>query len=164
MISQDFLPDCLRASVVLRELERGDVDKMMGYFESLGEHTREFFHPHPFDLAHAEEICADDNANSYRIVAECDERIVGYAWFTPWKEAPYCTVGIGIADDWQGQRLGGALMDALGAEARERKLPGLRLTVYKTNDRGVRLYKSKGYRIVGEDGPQYVMDLVLDQT
>lgn len=159
---QGLLPAGLRDSVVLREVNCGDIDRMVEYFESLGEQSRGFFHPHPFDREHAEDICRDDNPGAYRVVAEYDGRIVGYAWFNPWKHSPYCTVGIGVSDDFQGKRLGGALMDALEAEARARKLPGLRLTVYKTNERGVRLYASRGYQIVGEEGPQHVMELALD--
>jgi ribosomal protein S18 acetylase RimI-like enzyme len=161
---QGFLPESLRESVVLRELECSDVDRVVGYFESLGEDTRGFFHPHPFDREHAEKICRDDEPGSFRVVAESDGRIVGYAWFSPWSKSPYSTVGIGISDDFQGQRLGGALMDALTAEAKKRNVPGLKLTVYKNNERGIRLYASRGYRIVGEDGAQHVMDLVLDET
>jgi ribosomal protein S18 acetylase RimI-like enzyme len=159
---RDLLPPDLRESIVLRELNCGDTDRMMEYFESLGDQSRSFFHPHPFDRQHAEEICSDQATGAYRIVAESNGRIVGYAWFNPWKQSPYRTVGIAISDDFQGRGLGGALMDALEAEARRTQVPGLRLTVYKTNQRGVRLYSSRGYRIVGEEGPQHVMELRLD--
>ena len=158
------MPPALKDSVVLREVECGDVERMIEYFDSLGERSRGFFHPHPFDAERAQEICGDKTPGAYRIVAECEGRIVGYAWFNPWKQSPFCTLGIAISDDFQGRGLGGALMDALEAEARARKLPGLRLTVYRTNERGVRLYVSRGYRIVGEEGPQHVMELSLDEA
>lgn len=160
---QRFLPESLRDSVVLRKLRCDDADKIEGYFKSLGEDSRGFFHPHPFDREQAEKICQDTEPGVYRIVAETGGRIVGYAWFSPWNESPMSAVGIGISDDFQGRRLGGALMDALTAEAKARKLPGLVLTVYKTNERGVRLYTSRGYRIVGEQGPQHIMELAFDE-
>jgi ribosomal protein S18 acetylase RimI-like enzyme len=158
---EHLLPDNLRGTVVLRQPCPDDVEKMLGYFESLGNDTRAFFHPHDFDLEHAKAICGDTNPDCYRVVAEQNGEIVGYAWFAALKNWKYPTVGIGISDHFQGKRLGGALMDALAAEAKQRGLPGLSLTVYKQNERGIRLYASRGYRIVGEDGPQHVMELVL---
>ena len=161
---EQHLPDNLRvAHVVLRRLCPDDVEKMLGYFESLGDDTRAFFHPHDFDLEHAKAICEDTNPDCYRVVAEQDGAIVGYAWFAQAKDWKFPTVGIGISDHCQGKRLGGALMDALRAEAKERGLPGLSLTVYKQNERGIRLYLSRGYKIVGEMGPQHVMDLVIKE-
>lgn len=160
---QHFLPEDLRCAVTLRKLSREDVERMIEYFDSLGETSRHFFHPHDFDRDNAERICCDTGSGSYRVVAEFGGRIVGYAWFTPNKEAAFATVGIGISDAFQGRKLGGALMDALTAEARARGLAALRLTVYKDNERALRLYSSRGYRIVGEEGPQHVMDLIFDQ-
>ncbi len=161
---QEFLPEDLRSSVTLRAAGPDDVERMMRYFESLGETSRGFFHPHPFDREHSESICCDTNADTYRVVVVSDDDIVGYAWFGPSSRSPYPMVGIGVSDAFQGRRLGGALMDALTAEARARNLPGLRLTVYKNNERAVRLYTSRGYRIVGEEGKQHVMDLVLGEN
>ena len=148
---------------MLRRLSPDDTDKMMGYFESLGDDTRAHFHPHPFDLEHARSTCEDTTPECYRLVAEQDGKIVGYAWFAPAKDWKYPTVGIGISDNSQGKRLGGALMDALTAEAKQRGIPGLSLTVYKQNERGIRLYSSRGYKIVGEQGPQHVMDLIIEE-
>lgn len=134
----------------------------MRYFGSLGEVSRGFFHPHPFDREHAESICSASSPDIYRIVAEAGGEIVGYAWFAPSPMSPYPVVGIGVSDGFQGRGLGGALMDALSAEAVARGLAGLRLTVYKDNERGMRLYTSRGYVVVGEEGRQHVMDLVFD--
>lgn len=159
---QRLLPEELRGCVTIRELRRDDVERVVAYFASLGEQSRHFFHPHEFDRENAERICSDTASGSYRIVAECSGRIVGYAWFTPGRDASLATVGIGISDDFQGRKLGGALMDALIAEAASRCFAVLRLTVYKDNERGIRLYTSRGYRIVGEEGPQHVMELVLN--
>ena len=156
-----FLPEELRGEVVLRLPEADDVESMLSYFESLGEASRGFFHPHPFDRENAEKICADCPADAYRVVAECAGKIVGYAWFGPTKGSEYPSVGIGISDAFQGKRLGGALMDCLSCEARRRGLPGLRLTVYKNNERGIRLYGSRGYRIVGEEKGQHVMEVLF---
>lgn len=158
----DFLPEELRGQVCLRTPVQGDTHKCMDYFSRLGEVSRGFFHPHPFDLEHAELICRDDNPDEFRVFAEHEDRIVGYAWFGVSSRFKLPVLGIGVSDDFQGRRLGGALMDSLAAEARRRGLPGLCLTVFKTNERGVRLYSSRGYRIAGEKGEEHVMELEFD--
>lgn len=159
---RECLPDNLKEIIVLRKLTSDDTERMFCYFNSLGEATRAFFHPHPFDRESAERICADANSDVFRVVAVFEDRIVGYAWFGPQKDSPLSAVGIGISDDFQGKRLGGALMDVLANEARARKIPGLKLTVYKNNERGIKLYSSRGYKVVGELGPQHIMELELD--
>ncbi len=156
-----YLPEALVGSVKLRQPNADDVELILGYFDTLGDLSRRFFAPHPFDRENAEKICRDESECWYRVVAELDDRIVGYAWFAPFQEEPYPVVGIAISDDFHGRRLGGALMDVLTAEARARKLAGLRLTVFKDNDRGIRLYRSRGYVIVGDRNQHHVMDLNL---
>jgi ribosomal protein S18 acetylase RimI-like enzyme len=158
-----FLPDELRGSVILRAARCDDVERILDYFESLGETSRGFFHPHPFDRENAERICRDTSHCWYRVVAESDGRIVGFAWFAPWKDHECPVVGIGISDDFQGRRLGGALMDALIAEAKRRGLPGLRLSVYPQNERALKLYTSRGFRIVGQERKEHAMELRFDQ-
>jgi len=156
-----FLPATLTGGCRLRPLGPNDCDRMMDYFAGLGEVSRGFFHPHPFDRENAERICRDDDAGTFRLVAESEGRVIGYAWFSRASEG-HATVGIGIADAYQGRGLGRSLMEALTAEARRRQLPGLRLTVYEDNERAVELYSSCGYRVVGREGRQHVMDLVLE--
>jgi len=158
-----FRAEELRTTVTLRRPRCDDVQKVLDYFESLGEASRGFFHPHPFDRENAERMCREDSHSWYRVVAEADGRIVGYAWFAPWKDHQCPTVGIGISDEFQGRHLGGALMDALIDEAKERGLPGLRLSVYPENERALKLYTSRGFRIVGKHRREHMMQLDLEE-
>lgn len=158
-----FVPDELKGEVNLRVPSQDDTDKCLDYFARLSEVSRGFFHPHPFDLEHAEHICQNDNPDEFRVFAEYEGKIVGYAWFGISNRFRFPVLGIGISDDFQGRRLGGALMDSLAAEAKRRGLPGLCLTVFKTNERGVKLYTSRGYRIVGEKGEEHVMELEFEK-
>jgi ribosomal protein S18 acetylase RimI-like enzyme len=58
-------------------------------------------------------------------------------------------VSVGIDAAWRGRGAGRALLEALIAEARERGLPGLSLSVEEENTRARRLYRSLGFVDVG---------------
>lgn len=152
-----FLPDDLRAEVTIREVRPQDAQLLVEAFARLSERSVAFFHPHPFDRANAERIAETAGAPNLRLVGVSGGRVVGYAFFEP-SDADVPVVGIGVADEFQGRKLGGALMDALAAGAKARGWPGLRLTVFKTNERALRLYISRGYRIIGERGEEWIME------
>ncbi len=128
---------------------------MLDYFSGLSESSKAFFHPFPFDKEHARLAC-QTGQQSYKLVAVVDRRIVGLAWFDE-REVGLPMVGIGIIDRYHGRGVGRRLMVALHAEAKRRGLAGLELTVFKTNDRAISLYKSLGYNIFGEKGPEHRM-------
>ena len=156
------MPENLRGEVTLREMTADDADLVENYFGRLSEQTVAFFHPHPFDRANAERVAATTAAPNLRIVAVFEGRIVGYAYFEPSRNSEMPTLGIGVSDDFHGKRLGGALMDALAGGAKERGWPGLRLTVFKDNERALRLYLSRGYKIIGDHkGREWLMEMTF---
>jgi len=155
------LTDDSAKGIVVRNVTSEDEEKMVAYFESLGQASRDFFHPHPFDRENARRVCGSTDRQTFCVVAEHEDRIIGYAWFGMSEKSPYPMLGIGISDNAQGKGLGRILMDTLIEEARRRNHAGLRLTVYPNNDRAVRLYTNCGFKIVGEKGQEHVMDLVF---
>lgn len=59
--------------------------------------------------------------------------------------------GIFVAEEARGQGIGGALLDAVCAEARKRRLSRVRLDVINTNPRARALYERAGFDAVSEE-------------
>ena len=106
--------------------------------------------------------------HKYDLLA-CDENAV-IGWGFLWDLKSECpTLGLGIADGWQGQGLGRVFMEALLGEARQRALPHVTLTVVQDNARAIDLYARQGFvrrdEFVAEDGLAYYrMTLELEPT
>jgi len=77
-----------------------------------------------------------------------DERDRGYGWVAD--DVP--ELSMGVAPAHRGRGLGGQLLDALVADAREAGLPGLSLSVEDGNDRARALYEHRGFVLAGRDG------------
>jgi putative acetyltransferase len=95
---------------------------------------------------------------SRSLVAEVDGRVVGNLGLTP--EGPdrrkhVASIGMAVHDDFQGQGVGTALMEAM-IELAERWLgvSRIELTVYTDNAPAVALYKKFGFEIEGT-APRY---------
>ena len=58
--------------------------------------------------------------------------------------------GMSVKKEYWGQGIGGKMVDALIAWAKDSPVTKINLTVRVDNERGVRLYKSKGFMIEGE--------------
>jgi putative acetyltransferase len=97
---------------------------------------------------------------SRSLVAEVDGRVVGNLGLTP--EGPdrrkhVASIGMAVHDDFQGQGVGTALMEAM-IELAERWLgvSRIELTVYTDNAPAVALYKKFGFEIEGT-APRYAI-------
>jgi ribosomal protein S18 acetylase RimI-like enzyme len=74
--------------------------------------------------------------------------VAGY--FFLWEfDHPAPLLGIGLADAWQGQGLGGPMLALLIKDARDAGRAAVELTTVLTNDRALRLYEHAGFRQVG---------------
>jgi GNAT superfamily N-acetyltransferase len=90
-----------------------------------------------------------------------DDRPVAYGHLDPEKEKVW--LGIAVVDAFKGRGLGKKIMDLLIAKAREKKCPGIFLSVDKQNTQAIRLYQHYGFTIVQDlDADIYLMNLTLD--
>ncbi len=135
-----------------RPIGPDDADLVLKYFSGLSKTTRDFFHPHAFDEAAARAVCQRNDASNYTIMAVTPgNEMIGYAFIGGHPESSELPIlGIGIVDAWQGKGVGKALMADLHREAKRRGRPGLRLTVFKTNEKAQALYKRFGYTVTGD--------------
>lgn len=152
----------LPAGARVRSIRTTDGRRIAAFFEALSVESRGFFHPHPFDAATAEGIARGCGGSTpgIRLMVCVGPRMVGYAF----AEGDPTMVGLAVADAWQNRGVGRALLCALHDEAAARGIQRLRLTVYKTNVRALHLYRSFGYRIVGEklQGPSAGLEWVME--
>lgn len=150
-------------SVLVRKLRRSDGERIYRFVNNLSPHSRNMFHPYPFDRYIAERAAAEANSrSSFRLVALHSNDIVGYAYWRQRTLRPHFpVVSIAVADAFQNQGLGRYLLRLLIEAAKRRAKRGLELAVFKNNSRAIHLYESLGFRVVGEtaDRRQYVMRL-----
>lgn len=155
----------------IRPLRTTDVDRLFSFFVGLSPSSRQFFRPHPFsreDALHAVHESQSEISTRLVIVRPQDGTIVGYGYFTEAgvADARVPILALVIADRYQNQGLGRALMETLIAEARAQGKSGIQLTVFKENARAIHLYQSLGFRIVGEadGGKQHAMRLDFERN
>jgi ribosomal-protein-alanine N-acetyltransferase len=83
----------------------------------------------------------------YYLVAEEDDRVVGYAGLIAYDDEAHVAT-IGVAADRQGEGIGAQLLDALLAEA-DRRSPVVLLEVRADNELAQRLYRRRGFTEIG---------------
>ncbi|MBC7329782.1 GNAT family N-acetyltransferase [bacterium] len=133
--------------MIIRELLKSDGEKLGSFLESLSPQTEYFFHPYP--LTRDSALAFVNREDIFCLVAEENGKIIGYAWWEP-KDVELPSIGICVADEYQGRGVGKALLGKLVQEAEKRKKRGLRLITMKDNLRAIALYKKFGFYIVGE--------------
>ncbi len=157
---QDTESDFTAAAPRIRSIRPTDVDRLAAFFDTLSERSRAWFHPHPFDRATAERIAHGAGASGPRLLAEIDGRMVGYAF----ADGSPPVIGLAVGDPWQGRGIGPLLLGRLHAELRRLGRQRVRLTVFKDNERALSLYRSFGYRILGEktNGPSAGLEWIME--
>ena len=97
-------------------------------------------------------------ANRFDLVACDGPKIVGWGFLCD-LHTDKPTLGLGVADECQGQRLGRALMDAVLAYAVQQGIPEVGLTVVCDNEKAQQMYERRGFvktdRFIGDDGLSY---------
>ena len=159
--------------VVFRPLAGGDARTLGQYFLGLSAATRALYAPHPFDQATADELCRnvrDSDATRMIAVARSGdgERIIAYfivLWHVQESDVERyaqrgtildsgtdCTLAPSVADEYQNQGLGSAMMEHILGVAR--RLGRRRMVLWggtrATNERAIHFYEKFGFRKVGE--------------
>jgi ribosomal-protein-alanine N-acetyltransferase len=126
-------------SVRLRPMRLADLPAVL-------ELEEELFAPDTWtDAMYRDELTRTDT-RSY-LVAEEDERVVGYAGLIAYDDEAHVST-IGVATDRQGQGIGALLLDALLAEA-DRRSPVVLLEVRADNELAQSLYRRRGFTEIG---------------
>ena len=144
----------------IREKREDDGDAIGAMLERCGEKTYYYFHP--YELGHESGLAvARDSEILCHLALNMADDVVGYVWLEQLnRDVP--TLGICVADDWQGRGVGRHLMQISIEVARSVEKTGVRLTVNQDNARGQALYQKVGFVRTREvDGrfPSYEMRL-----
>ncbi len=158
-------------SITFRPLMAEDAPILGQYFLGLSDDTKADFGPHPFDQATADALCANDHANTIRLIAtigeNAQETVIAYFIFMlglrdaelerfgrvgiPLDPRTVCTVAPSVAHGFQNEGVGSRLMLHLIQVARRlgRKRMVLFGGTYTTNQRAIHFYQKHGFRKVG---------------
>jgi putative acetyltransferase len=140
----------------LRRLGPADADALHSFYNGLSARSKRLFRP--LGARATLEQCrrlADANRpgqdTKVDLVAVSGQAIVGWGFLWNGHEWPeVATLGLGVADDWQGRGLGRRLMAAVLDAAPGRGLSCIELTVVQDNAVAQRLYESFGFARAGE--------------
>ena len=156
--------------ITLRQVQPGDADALAAFYNGLSVRSKRTFRP--LSETATVEACRDivcDNlaGHKFDLVALKGDLIVGWSfvWDLAGQEP---TFGLCVADAYQGQGVGSALMDRVMAAVRARGLARVHLTVVQDNLVAFRLYESRGFvrygELAGSDGlPYYQMAVDLEE-
>jgi GNAT superfamily N-acetyltransferase len=175
--------------MLLRRLVPGDAEPLAAFYNGLSAASKRTFRP--LDVTTSVERCEDivrANVQSaptkYDLVAVDGATIVGWSFLWDLASAPELveprpdgeadrevapTFGLAVADAYQGQGLGSALISRVMTWARDAAIPVVLLTVVQDNAVAWRLYERAGFArtgaFVGDDGlPYYRMRAQLGQS
>ena len=88
-----------------------------------------------------------------RVVAETDERVIGWAALAPvssrWAYRGVAESSVYVARDAQGRGVGHALMDALIERSERAGFWTLQTAIFPENEASLTLHRSVGFRVVG---------------
>jgi GNAT superfamily N-acetyltransferase len=158
------------------------------YFLGLSDATQQLYGPHPFDQATADALCAQiDYADTIRLIATIGagdgEQVIAYfililgareeeqerynSLGLPLDSRTDCTLAPSVADAFQNQGVGSAMMRHLILVARRlgRRRMVLFGGTYATNHRAIHFYQKYGFGKVGTfEHPQgvYNHDMLLE--
>jgi ribosomal protein S18 acetylase RimI-like enzyme len=135
--------------IEIQRISTADATALGDFFETLASdpETVRFFHPHPFSREFAAELCARSETCRDRYhVARYRGRIAAYMMLRGWDEG-YAIPSFGVCchPGLRNAGLGQVLLAHAVAESRAAGAGKLRLTVFKSNERAVHVYRKFGF-------------------
>ncbi len=92
-------------------------------------------------------------AHPLRVVAEVDERVIGWAALAPvsarWAYRGVAETSVYVARDAQGKGIGKTLMEALIPKSERAGFWTLQTSIFPENEASLKLHRGVGFRVVG---------------
>jgi ribosomal protein S18 acetylase RimI-like enzyme len=154
------------SGIVIRKISVEDAEALGDFFAAVAVDTEtvRFFHPHPFTLEFARELCIRSATCRDRYYVACfQDRMIGYMMLRGWDEG-YTVPSFGVCNHpaLRDVGLGQALLVHAVRESRAAGATQLRLTVFKNNERAVHVYRKFGFLFHDKNDQELVglLDLV----
>lgn len=132
--------------LMIRLVQKGDHERLAWSFaENNRPEVTTFFHPFPLNREMAYQIAETSHDDRY-YVALLQEEIVGFCMLRGWDagfEIP--SFGVFVDHRYQGCGIGRQMTEFAVVEAKRLVCPGIRLSVYASNERALRLYMALGF-------------------
>jgi GNAT superfamily N-acetyltransferase len=150
----------------IRRLQIADAGPLAHFYNSLGHGSKSTFRPiGPITIPEkCAEIAVDNTGTGlgppvkYDIIALLNGELIGWSFL--WElDTSTPTFGLAVADAYQWQGVGKALITSVMQWARNRALPEVHLTVVQDNEVAWKLYQKYGFvktgEFTGDDGLLY---------
>src|SRR5437870_12195330 len=139
----------MSTGIVIRGVSAGDALALGDLFTTAAAdaETVHFFHPHPFTRKFADELCRRAALCRDRYYVACyEDRVIAYMMLRGWDDG-YAVPSFGVCNHpaLRDVGLGQALLAHAIEECRSAGAPQLRLTVFKSNERAVHVYRKFGF-------------------
>ena len=153
--------------VAVRPIEPGDKDLLVGAFDRMSEDSRyrRFFQPiHELSDSNLRFLTEVDHHDHEALVALDDDQAVGVARYVRSVEKPSrAEVAVSVVDDWQGQGIGGGLLERLVDRAREEDVTHFTALVQAANPGAVRVLSTLGATQTHREGDEVELDIELPE-
>lgn len=135
----------------VRRLENGDETRLQHFHDNLSPHSQSRFTPHGYDHELLQRYVRRALAGKDRSYILLNDTGTVIAYFFLWDfSTAVPALGIGVADDYQGRKLGPQMVQMLIDDARAAGLDGIELTTLLDNERAFVLYQSMGFTYLGD--------------
>ena len=148
-------PGDVRDATVIRPATTADLDHILAAFERLREGSG-------LDRLAPEEVerLVACNARSYAAVATIENEVVGYGrWVRRTPSAPRADMAVAVAERWEHQGIGTAMLTHLRREARKRGVQHLEIRLARTPELEHDLEHGSLWAKVRDEGPDVLIGL-----
>ncbi|PMJ97761.1 GNAT family N-acetyltransferase [Vibrio sp. 10N.261.55.A7] len=137
--------------LIYRRLKNGDQVKLKTFLKDISEYAHGYFTPHADDDETIDKVIYRSIADTDRVYIVLDRQgvIVAY-FFLWWYSSEFPVLGVGIAEKYQGQGLGGKFIEVLIEDAKENHCKAIELTTVLNNKRAFTLYQKLGFLYLGK--------------
>lgn len=147
-------------TILIRDIKEKDAKELFDFLNNLDDKTKNFFHPHSFDLKSIIEICK--SKKDHYFVMFIDEKLIGYSFLRLFGfEIP--SFGVIIKNGFTRKGYGIILTRWTIEQATKLGYKKVILKTYKENIYARKVYEKIGFKITGEtkDKKQFKMEIIL---